>query len=160
MNFEVSIDGRAVPVRLERDGDAWVVNGRPASVIEVEPGIYSVLLDHRSFEVRIERAGESWAVSLNGRRVLADVADPRRLTRRGCALDRQGRQSVTAPMPGKVVRLLVAEGAEVKPGQGLLVIEAMKMQNEMKAPKTGRVVSLPVHEGGTVAAGEVLAVVE
>jgi biotin carboxyl carrier protein len=63
-------------------------------------------------------------------------------------------------MPGKIVRLLVAEGDSVEAGQGLLVVEAMKMQNEMKAPKAGCVVSLKAHEGATVAAGDVLATIE
>ena len=67
---------------------------------------------------------------------------------------------MTAPMPGKIVRLLVAEGQTVEAGQGLLVVEAMKMQNEMKAPKAGHVVSLTAREGATVAAGEVLAAIE
>jgi len=67
---------------------------------------------------------------------------------------------VAAPMPGKIVRLLVAEGDSVAAGQGLLVMEAMKMQNEMKAPKAGRVVSLTAREGATVAAGDVLAAIE
>ena len=68
--------------------------------------------------------------------------------------------NIAAPMPGKVVRLLVAEGDAVEAGQGLLVVEAMKMQNEMKAPKPGTVVSLTAREGATVAAGEVLAAIE
>jgi len=63
-------------------------------------------------------------------------------------------------MPGKVVRLLAAEGQQVQAGQGLLVIEAMKMQNEIKAPRAGRVVSLSVGEGATVTAGQALAVLE
>jgi biotin carboxyl carrier protein len=63
-------------------------------------------------------------------------------------------------MPGKVVRVLVSEGGAVEAGQGIAVIEAMKMQNEMKAPKRGRIAALPVREGATVAAGEVLAVIE
>ncbi|HSB13592.1 MAG TPA: acetyl-CoA carboxylase biotin carboxyl carrier protein subunit, partial [Bryobacteraceae bacterium] len=65
-----------------------------------------------------------------------------------------------APMPGKVVRVLAAEGDLVEAGQGLLVVEAMKMQNEVKAPKAGRVAALAAREGGTVAAGDVLAVIE
>ena len=72
----------------------------------------------------------------------------------------EGRQNVTAPMPGKVVRLLVADGDSVQAGQGIAVVEAMKMQNEMKAPRSGRVAALAVHEGDTVGAGAVLAVIE
>jgi biotin carboxyl carrier protein len=63
-------------------------------------------------------------------------------------------------MPGKVVRVLVAQGDLVEAGQGIAVVEAMKMQNELKAPRGGRIASLSTHEGATVAAGEVLAVIE
>ena len=71
-----------------------------------------------------------------------------------------GRESILAPMPGKIVRLLVAPGDSVEAGQGIIVIEAMKMQNELKARRSGRVVALPVREGETVAAGAVLATFE
>jgi biotin carboxyl carrier protein len=72
----------------------------------------------------------------------------------------EGRQTLSAPMPGKVVRILVNEGDPVERGQGLVVIEAMKMQNELKSPKAGRVVSISASEGAAVAAADVLAVVE
>jgi biotin carboxyl carrier protein len=160
MTLTVIVDGRAVPLRLEQQGDRWTANGRAASVLEAEPGVYSVLLEGRSFEARIERTAEAWAVTIGGRRFEIEVADPRRLSRRTRSLERQGHQRVTAPMPGKVVRVLVAEGDTVETGQGIAVIEAMKMQNEIKAPKQGRIAALSVREGATVAAGEVLAVIE
>jgi biotin carboxyl carrier protein len=160
MNLDITVDGRTRPLRLEGDGETWTIDGRAASILEVEPGVYSVLLGGRSFEARIERVEEGWAVQVGGRRFVLDVADPRRLERRASTRQRGGRQSVVAPMPGKVVRLLVAEGDGVEAGQGLVVIEAMKMQNEMKALKPGRVASLPVREGATVTAGDVVAVVE
>jgi biotin carboxyl carrier protein len=140
-------------VRVEQDGSRWVFDAgdgvqREASVEEVEPGVYSVLLDGRSFEVRAPD--------------LTDIVveDPR--APRSAARDRgaEGRQQVQCPMPGKVVRVLVAEGDAVERGQGLVVIEAMKMQNEMKSPKQGRVVSMHAVAGATVVAGEVVAVVE
>ena len=65
-----------------------------------------------------------------------------------------------APMPGKVVRLLCAAGDQVTAGQGVAVVEAMKMQNEVQSPKAGQVLELRVREGQTVNAGEVLAVIE
>lgn len=160
MNLDVRLDGRSSPLRLDRDGEAWVANGRAASVLEVEPGIYSVLLDGRSFEARVERGDDAWIVHLRGRRFVVAVRDPRRLGRASGAPHREGRQTIASPMPGKVVRLLVASGDTVEAGQGLLVVEAMKMQNEMKAPKSGRVVTLSAREGDTVAAGDVLAVIE
>lgn len=160
MTLTVMVDGRAVPLRLEQEDGRWMANGRVASVFEAEPGVYSVLLEGRSFEARIERTREAWAVTIGGRRYEIEVADPRRLNRRPGGLDREGRQSVTAPMPGKVVRVLVAEGDAVEAGQGIAVIEAMKMQNELKAPKSGHVAVLSIREGATVSAGEALAVIE
>ncbi len=160
MNLNVLIDGKARPLRIERDGEDWIADGRGASVLEVEPGIYSVLLGNRSFEARVEPGEEGLAVHIRGRRFVLEVNDPRRLSRAPGGVHREGRQKVVSPMPGKVVRVLVSQGDAVEAGQGLLVVEAMKMQNEMKAPKPGRVVALPAHEGATVTAGEVLAVIE
>ncbi len=160
MNWKVEIDGRPVELHLGRDGESWTVNGQPASVLEVEPGIYSVLLSGRSFEVRVERDPDRTFMNVQAHRFETELIDPRRLGRKSRVFGREGRQSVAAPMPGKVVRVLVAQGDEVQPGQGLIVIEAMKMQNEMKAPKAGRVVSLTAREGANVTPGEVLAVIE
>ena len=77
--------------------------------------------------------------------------------RRHGAVEAEGRQQIVAPMPGKVVRLLVKTGDKVEAGQGLLVVEAMKMQNEVRSPKTGTVERLLAKEGQPVNAGEVLA---
>jgi biotin carboxyl carrier protein len=82
------------------------------------------------------------------------------LARRSGKQGREGVETITAPMPGKVVRVLVAPGDAVEAGQGLVVVEAMKMQNEMKASLAGRVATVPAREGATVAAGEVLATIE
>jgi biotin carboxyl carrier protein len=160
MTVTVMVDGRPVPVELERRSDRWTAASREASILEAEPGIYSVLLDGRSFEARIERTAEAWAVTIGGRRFEIEVVDPRRLIRGARGLGKEGRQRVTAPMPGRVVRVLVQQGEAVEAGQGIAVIEAMKMQNELKAPKAGRVASLSIREGAAVAAGDVLAEVE
>ncbi|HVV46038.1 MAG TPA: biotin/lipoyl-containing protein, partial [Bryobacteraceae bacterium] len=71
-----------------------------------------------------------------------------------------GRASIAAAMPGKIVRILVSVGDEVAAGQGILVVEAMKMQNELKAPKDGRVTAIEVRENDSVNAGAVLATIE
>jgi biotin carboxyl carrier protein len=160
VTLTVMVDGRAVPLDLERRGEHWTAAGRAVSILEAEPGVYSVLLDGRSFDARIERTEEAWAVTIGGRRFEIEIVDPRRLSRRAGGPGQEGRQRLTAPMPGRVVRVLVAEGDAVEAGQGIAVIEAMKMQNELKAPKAGRVAALSVREGAKVAAGEVLAEVE
>jgi biotin carboxyl carrier protein len=131
-----------------------------AQIVCVEPGVYSVLLDGRSYEARVEESDGCTIVFIDGHRFEIEIRDPRRRFRHAGRLGAEGRLNVAAPMPGKIVRLLVAEGDPVEAGQGLLVVEAMKMQNEMKAPKAGRVVTLAARQGATVAAGEVLAAIE
>jgi biotin carboxyl carrier protein len=160
MNLDMQVNGQPVKLRLEREGENWRANDKAASVLQVEPGVYSVLLEGRSFQARVEPAVDGLIVRLGSRRFEVELNDPRRWSRCSGALRRQGRENVRAPMPGKVVRLLAAEGQQVEAGQGLLVIEAMKMQNEIKAPTAGRLISLSIGEGATVAAGDVLAVLE
>ncbi len=160
MNFDLTIDGQTRSVRLDRDGDGWVADGRAVSALELEPGIYSVLLDSSSFEARIERGQDGWIVNIRGRRFVIEINDPRRMRRGGAAQQREGRAQVVVPMPGRVVRILAAEGDAVEVGQGIIVVEAMKMQNELKSPRSGRIASLHVREGQAVAAGEILAVIE
>jgi len=131
-----------------------------ASILEVEPGVYSVLLGGRSYEVKVTPSGDAWAVDVDGRHFVIESIDPRQERRNGANRGKTGPMRLSAPMPGKVVRVLVEQGQAIEAGQGLVVVEAMKMQNEIKAPSSGRVVSLHASPGATVAAGEVLAVVE
>lgn len=138
-----------------------LVNGRRlevgpgTDVVQVEPGVYSVLLNGRSFEVRADRG----AMVVDGQRFEVEIDDPRALKKRAAGTAAEGQQTLRASMPGKVVRILVAEGDAVAAGQGMLVVEAMKMQNEVKSPKAGVVLSVKVREGNAVTAGDVLAVV-
>ena len=97
---------------------------------------------------------------VNGRPLAVEVYDPRSLRERTGGGASHGRQNICAPMPGKIVRVLVAAGDAVEAGQGLVVVEAMKMQNEMKSPKAGRVIEVKTRPEATVAAGEVLMVIE
>ncbi len=122
--------------------------------------MFSILLDGRSYEARVENAQDGAYVTIRGRRLRVELEDPRRASRKSRGRRADGPLQVTAPMPGKIVRLLVAPGDEVIAGQGLVVMEAMKMQNELKAARPGRIASIPVHEGDTVSAGDILAVIE
>jgi biotin carboxyl carrier protein len=98
---------------------------------------------------------------IGGQRYGFAVEDPRSLQgRRGAGAGTEGPRPEKAPMPGRVVRLLAAVGDQVEEGQGVVVIEAMKMQNELKSPKAGRVVRVGASVGDTVASGDVLVVVE
>ncbi|HTS24381.1 MAG TPA: biotin/lipoyl-containing protein [Bryobacteraceae bacterium] len=134
---------------------------RHAHVEAPEPGVYSVLLDGFSYDAHVEESPEGGlVVVIDGFRFEVEVTDPRRWTRKSAGRGDAGVQRITAPMPGKVVRVLVSTGDAVKAGQGLVVVEAMKMQNELKATRAGKVASVPAKEGATVTAGEVLATIE
>jgi biotin carboxyl carrier protein len=164
MTVRVLINGRAVELKLKRAGDGWILeqNGviREPSIIQVERDVYHVLLEGRSYEVRMATNPRGDQVDVDGREYIVGVEDPRDAPPSRGAAGFEGRQTIAAPMPGRIVRLLVGEGDLVERDQGIVVIEAMKMQNEMKSPKAGRIASISVHEGSTVAAGEVLVVVE
>jgi biotin carboxyl carrier protein len=132
-----------------------------AAQIEIpEPCVYSVLLDGRCYEARVEEHPGMLVVVIDGYRFEIDVRDPRRFRRGAAGRGADGVQTISAPMPGKVVRVLVAPGDTVEAGQGLLVVEAMKMQNELKAPRAGKVLTVATKEGATVSPGEVLATIE
>ena len=149
------------PDKRENSRVAFSVDGRhlEADAIQLSRGSYSVLLGGRSLEVTAEETSGGLLVRVNGREFLVDVHDPRSWRRgRGAGVELEGRQQLVAPMPGKIVRVLVEVGQQVTAGQGLLVIEAMKMQNEVRSPKSGKVDKL-AREGQTVNAGEILAVV-
>ena len=133
---------------------------RSAHVETPEPGVYSVILDGRSYDARVEETPGGLVVVIDGHRFEIAAEDPRRWSRKAGGSSAEGVQTVAAPMPGKVVRVLVAPGETVTAGQGLLVVEAMKMQNEMKAARAGRILTVTAKEGATVSAGEILATIE
>jgi acetyl/propionyl-CoA carboxylase alpha subunit len=139
--LECSVDGRAMLVDVRM----------------LEPGVMSLIVEGRQYRCVLDGDG----VVIGGRRFAFEVEDPRSLQgRRGGAGGAQGPRPVKAPMPGRVVRLLVKVGDEVTEGQGVVVIEAMKMQNELKASKAGHVMKIGVAVGDTVGSGDVLLVVE
>lgn len=155
---------RANAVEVTREGGrlSVLVDDHPfeADVIEVAANTYSVLVSGQAYEVRVEPAAGGIRIHAGAREFRAEIEDPRAWRgRHGGTLEAEGRQQVIAPMPGKVVRLLVSQGQKVETGQGLIVVEAMKMQNEIRSPKSGIVEKIVVVEGQTVNAGEPLAVV-
>ncbi len=143
------------------DGRSYEVNGdEGAAITEVRPGVYSILDGTRSVEARVVASGGGYTVHLDGARFEVEVFDPRDRKSASSSGAGDGPQRVAAPMPGKVIRTLVEGGSEVAAGDGLVVVEAMKMQNEMKSPKAGRVVELRTRAGETVSVGDVLVVVD
>jgi hypothetical protein len=145
------------------------VDGRPLWVDArlLEPGVMSLLITYPDGQDP-DRAGRQYrcvldgdGVVIGGRRFGFEVDDPRSLQgRRGTGTGTEGPRPLKAPMPGRVVRVLVEVGDEVGEGQGIVVIEAMKMQNELKSPKAGRAMRVGAAVGETVGSGDVLVVVE
>lgn len=143
---------------VQRDGAEFELDAdnRPESIVEVEPGVYSVLRDGASFLVRA--SGQTFEIG--SRRFEVEVRNTRDAVPRSGTGIRHGRVNVTAPMPGRVIRVLVQAGEEVAAGQGLVVVEAMKMQNEMKTPRAGAVIEVKAAAGDTVSAGQALVIIE
>jgi biotin carboxyl carrier protein len=152
---------RTVEIGARNGWPAFALDGksRNADCVAIAPALYSILLDGRSFEAHVREAADEIIVTIQGRDFAFRVDDPRQWRKRGASLETEGKQQVVASMPGKVVRALVAAGQMVNNGQGIVVVEAMKMQNELRSPKTGKVERLLVVEGQTVNAGDVLAVI-
>ena len=164
MKLQIEIGGKKRHLELTPAGErpVWTIDGRrlEADALAVSSGVYSILIDGKSFEVRMERSGTELRATTGGREFRIVILDEREWRRkRGSAVEAEGRQQVLAPMPGKIVRVLVKTGDTVRAGQGLLVVEAMKMQNEIRAPKSGTIDRVAVVEGQTVNAGEVVAIV-
>jgi biotin carboxyl carrier protein len=162
VKLEIRIGKKSRVVELERNRERWhiTLDGQSLAhdVSEVAPGVFSILLDGRSYEVRVApSANGQLTLQAENQEFIAEVFDPR--SWRGArhrAIEAEGRQLVAAPMPGKVIRMLVRAGDKVEMAQGLLVVEAMKMQNEIRSPKSGTVEKLLVKEGQPVNAGEIL----
>ena len=162
MRVEASVEGKAIRVEVRRTRNGYTVSldGRTLEVDLVHTGDHfaSLIVDGRSHDVGLETVAGGYRVHLREDALSVLLADP---LREGAARpDRStGPTRLTAPMPGRVVRVLAEKGREVEPGQGLVVIEAMKMENELKAPRRGCVDEVAVREGQTVEAGALLLVV-
>jgi biotin carboxyl carrier protein len=166
MTYDVVVDGKTHHLELTRGDKTWLCKVDDQE-IEVDAAltardVMSVLVGNKAYEIKRERSlrGDLHLV-IGSARYAVDVQDPRSLrTRRATGGAEAGPQKITAPMPGKIVRVIVAVGDEVKAGHGVIVMEAMKMQNELKSPKDGKVQKIFTSEGSTVNPGDTLAVIE
>ncbi len=167
MRFVLRQGDRDWPVEVKREGDKLSValNDKTSQVdiVEGDQGLLSLLLDGQAYACDFDtRKGNQVRVYLRQSVVEVEVLDERRARRQlattgpGAA----GPQVIVAPMPGKVVRLLVKAGQAVKAGEGLVVIEAMKMENELRSARAGTVKEIAVAEGAAVEGGARLCVVE
>lgn len=169
----LEIAGKTVSLELAHnsEGNTWlaVIDGQRIEVSAelVQPGILSLIVGEQgrpgghAFRCVLDEGPLETAIQIGGQRHLFSIDDPRSWSaRRGKTGAAGGQQVIKAPMPGRIVRLLVAAGDLVEAHQGVVVIEAMKMQNELKAARAGTIVEIKTEAGATVAAGEVLLVIE
>lgn len=164
MLFDVTIEGRKHRLELDQRAGRWhcKLDGRDVPLDAAPAGrdVLSVLVDGKAYEVKRERTAAETHFWVGPVRYAAELSDPRSLrSRKAPAGLENGPIKLVSSMPGKVVRVLAGEKTEVEAGQGVLVVEAMKMQNEIKSPKKGIVQKILAREGAAVNAGDVLAVV-
>ena len=152
--LDVTIERRNGTYSVEIDGELFVVDSH-----KLEADFYSILTGGRSYEVSVETTRDGYRVRHGAAEQLVTLSDPGRRAREEL-MDSKGSAAVVSAMPGKVVRVLVSEGDTVEAGQGVVVVEAMKMENEITAPKPGRVISIAVQPDQTVEGGTELLVIE
>jgi biotin carboxyl carrier protein len=165
MLYEVTIDDRTYHLELVRSEGIWRcrLDGQEVQVdgVLARRDVLSLLIEGKAYEIKRERTPTGLYLTLGRGRYAAEVRDPRSLrTRKRRGGEDEGLKKLIAPMPGKIVRVLLREKAEVELGQGVLVVEAMKMQNEVQSPKKGIVQKILADVGAAVNAGDVLAIVE
>jgi biotin carboxyl carrier protein len=157
-NYTVEIEesGKSV-YRVSVDGNEFIVDGKKTGRTN-----YSLIVDNRSFEIEVDHTDDEYRVLVDGRNYRIQLVDERRVRVGSGQLgsEPQGRQNVSVPMPGKVIAVLAAEGDTVEKGQGLVIVEAMKMENEVRSPIAGIVKEIRAKPGDTVEGGAVLLVVE
>jgi biotin carboxyl carrier protein len=173
MVYEVIVDdkvagkagGKSYRLELERGAGGWEcrLDGQPVHIDAVitRRDVLSLLVDGRAYEIKREQTVTDLHMWVGSTGFAVELRDPRSLrSRQKAAGDETGPRGIVAPMPGRVVRLLVAENSDVEAGQGIVVVEAMKMQNEIKSPKKGVVKKILATPGAAVNPGDVLAIVE
>jgi biotin carboxyl carrier protein len=167
MKFTAVVQGEQVELELKKVGRHTIevevgVGGRKytAEAKAVEPGVFWLNWNNQSLEIAVTQDTDSYMVSWGDRHIAVEIVDARAALRKAAQHGQAGVVELRAPMPGKIVKVLAGEGAEVRPNQGILVMEAMKMQNEIKSPKQGVVKKLEVSEGAAVNSGDLLAIVE
>ena len=165
MVYDVIVDGKPHRLELEKAEAGWIcrLDGQELQVdaVVTRPDVLSLLVNGRSYEIKREQTPTDLHLWVGSTRFGVELRDPRSLrSRRDGTGEERGPKKLIAPMPGKVVRVLVAEKTEVEAGQGIVVVEAMKMQNEIKSPKKGVVQKVLATAGANVNAGDVLAIVE
>ena len=148
MLYEFRIDGEIVEVTLSKNDDIWTLSGSNASILPDER-IRLVSKDNHVFFAHSAKVGDTWWIHIGGHTFCIDHIEP------GAAEDDEG-SGLTAPMPGKVLQVLVEVGQQVESGQPLMIMEAMKMEHRIVASHEGRVSAINFSEGDQVQQGTAL----
>lgn len=163
MIFKVNVGETAFRIKLERDGQGWSseFDGRPIKVDAklIERDTISLIINGKNYEIKRDQLGNQVRIWIENLPYAVELFDPRSLMSRSRNLGTSGKSRLLASMPGKVLRVLAGEMEQVEAGQSLIVVEAMKMQNEIKSPTKGIVRQL-VSQGTYVNAGDVLAIID
>ena len=161
MRYATTINDHTYVIEINRDGEV-TIDGETSSIDlrAIDEVTYSLLIEHRSHEALIELAGDTMNVLLNGRLYGAQVQDERarRLTQASGGGTHSGEVQIKSPMPGLIVATPVSEGETVKKGQTVIVLESMKMENELKAPRDGTVAAIKVAPRQNVEQHQVLVI--
>jgi biotin carboxyl carrier protein len=164
MKYTTTVGDETFTVEIDRD-DEIVVNGKILAIDFVNIGrsnLYSLLIDNESVEALVDERDGKWQVLLQGRLYTVDVADDRaRLmaARADNLMPESGEMVVEAPMPGLVVAIPVEEGQEIEKGDAVVILESMKMENELKAPRAGTIERIAVKPGDSVEQRQLLVVI-
>jgi biotin carboxyl carrier protein len=163
MTYEVTIGERTLEVQVRRADERWFValdggDEREVDITRPKPQLMSLIIAGQSYSAGLAATDDGWDVDLLGTHHPCQVVDPRRKALRLSAGTDQG--TLSTSMPGKVVRILVSEGDTVSKGDPVAVVEAMKMENELKAPMDGVVAGIEAAVGQAVDAGSVLMRIE
>ncbi|NWG75896.1 MAG: biotin attachment protein [Rubrivivax sp.] len=164
MKYEASVNGNTYTIEINEDGHI-LLNGEE---VEVDfgglsaSGLYSLLVNNESFEALVEQRDDIWQVLMRGTLYDVSVADERALllhSRSTLLVPDTGEVAIKAPMPGLVIAVLVHAGQEISAGDNLIILESMKMENELKAPRAGRVERISVQPGNNVEQNQTLIVI-
>ncbi len=166
MKFIAIISGKEIPVEInQQNGNFSLTIGEKTftvNAIRPDPQIFSLLVEGESYEVALAKQDNHFEAHFHNGTIVFELFEARKFKASELAKKSApaGPLKIHAPMPGKIVKIAVTENTEVKEGDALLIMEAMKMQNELKAPRPGKVLQILVSEGAPVSSQQVLIVME
>jgi biotin carboxyl carrier protein len=164
VKFIALVDGgsnRRIEIEKIEDGK-FRIDGkeREVSVEVLEDGVYSLIVDGQSYEAAVRQEKKGFVVDIGAHTIPVKLEDPFKAKTAGAKGGVEGEAVIASPMPGRVVGLKMTVGQAVKEGEGVVLVEAMKMENELHSPKDGKIKSILVKVGDAVEGGQDLVVIE